>query len=405
MPTDRELLEQLRQVHQRAQHELGAAGVVASLTVMDQLFTGHLTDEQFLVLAAAIERDFHDRSVQQVIEYIQTSRALEAPGRRHAAVVPDEFDLAAAMGRAERIADLHRRQGGARGILRGGGGHVGRYARKVAAETNQTVLQAGRRTTVQSALANRTRWRRITNPNPCAFCTYQAALTATYGADLNDGLVHYFHPHCRCTVTEAYGDWLSPTEQAQVDAMDRATQACADDGLAITPKNITAKMREHADADHMHDAAPPKTQTGGAGSGGGGRSRHTRSGASERGGDRPPRSPGSFGDPNGYPVAQDGSRPPFGPTGRPHISAGSRNHILQRHSYRSEGFPKKTKFPIEWSDERIFDAVDLAMAAPDEIRHFGDQFEFRRRAGEVTVVVRVRVDKPKPFIWTAYPVE
>ena len=118
--------------------------------------------------------------------------------------------------------------------------------------------------------------------------------------------------------------------------------------------------------------------------------------------DRPERKAGERGDPQQYPAAQDGKHPPFGPEGRPPISRGSRNHILDRHSAGAAN-PGKTKFPASWGDDKIMDAVDLAMAVPDDVWHFGDQWTFEKLVEGVNVHVAVRTDKLHPFVWTAYP--
>lgn len=99
-----------------------------------------------------------------------------------------------------------------------------------------------------------------------------------------------------------------------------------------------------------------------------------------------------------YPRTQTGIQPPFTPAERPPISRGSRNHILERHGVNGTG---RTTFT--WTDAEIMDAVDLVMADPDTVEHFGDSFVFTRQVDVETVRVTVRTDKPKPFVWTSYP--
>lgn len=99
-----------------------------------------------------------------------------------------------------------------------------------------------------------------------------------------------------------------------------------------------------------------------------------------------------------YPRTQTGIQPPFTPAERPPISRGSRNHILDRHGVNGTG---RTTFT--WTDAEIMDAVDLVMADPDTVEHFGDSFVFTRQVDVETVRVTVRADKPNPFVWTSYP--
>jgi hypothetical protein len=99
-----------------------------------------------------------------------------------------------------------------------------------------------------------------------------------------------------------------------------------------------------------------------------------------------------------YPRTQTGVQPPFGPASRPSISAGSRRHILARHGING---PAQTTFA--WPEQEVWNAIDLAMADPDSVEHFGDSFVFTRQVKDEIVRVTVRTDTPRPFVWTAYP--
>lgn len=83
---------------------------------------------------------------------------------------------------------------------------------------------------------------------------------------------------------------------------------------------------------------------------------------------------------------------------RPPISAGSRRHILARHQ---DTGPAQTTFT--WPEQEARNAIDLAMADPDSVEHFGDSFVFTRQVKDEIVRVTVRTDTPRPFVWTAYP--
>lgn len=270
MRTDLDLLEQLRFAFQLQQLRIGAEGTLQALELHSTFFEGNISEREYAAAGLLVEHASHERAVANTVEYIGTTRSLSLPRARHAEPVRDPFDARAAKARLKAAIDFRRTfdHRDDLGPIPGRSRSANLYAKKTAVETNRTVLNAGRRTVLQSATANRVRWRRITSAKPCSFCIYQAALTANY-ANLNNGLVHYYHDFCGCSVTEVYGDGqISPREHAEIDAVERARQACKDEGISLTPKNITSKMRELADADHVHDAVPPKTQTGGAGGGG-----------------------------------------------------------------------------------------------------------------------------------------
>lgn len=84
--------------------------------------------------------------------------------------------------------------------------------------------------------------------------------------------------------------------------------------------------------------------------------------------------------PDVYPATNTGVQPPFTPSSRPHISAGSINHIMERHGDTPESrrdWPNKPKF-VGWSQAQVEAEVDLVLTNPTEIIHGGDQFRFIR---------------------------
>jgi len=141
-----------------------------------------------------------------------------------------------------------------------------------------------------STAVNGTRFRRVTDGNPCAFCAmlatrddYRTAESAMYvvGRTKNGRKTGYlrskgkrsigskFHELCGCTVAEVLGDWEpSAKEQAYSDLYYDAVQACKDDGIPTSPENITPKMRELGEG-VINDAHKPETQTGSSGGNGG----------------------------------------------------------------------------------------------------------------------------------------
>lgn len=110
-----------------------------------------------------------------------------------------------------------------------------------------------------------------------------------------------------------------------------------------------------------------------------------------------------------YPRLADGTGVPFRPSERPPVTAWMRAHILERHQMTTESereWPRKSKFPGDWDEDRIVSAVELTLAEPDrEPVRLGDKIRFERLVDGQFVRVQVRVDKDPPEIWNAYPVD
>lgn len=358
MPPPTELLHQLRLRFQHDQHALGARGTKSTLDLVAAFLKGDVGEKEYALAAPAVELEYHRRSVAQAVEHVRLTRELAAPRRHHAELVPDVLDPRHAAARA--AATIRFRRGFETRDDLGPLPHASRsaklYMQQVALETNKTVLGAGRRTIHNSAIANKARWRRITDGNPCAFCAYQAALTAIY-PDLNSGMVNYFHANCGCTVTEAYTRDLSPIEQERVDLYERAYQACRDGGLSLTPTNIVAQMREHGHG-IVHDATlpsdgstpaepGPKPAAGGAGGGGRKPSKTARGGWGD--GEPPATITSSEA---GWPTAT------FAP-----VSGRTWRHILKRHGRHGEA----DRFDDDIDELVAASIMQLAATNPDLI--------------------------------------
>lgn len=106
----------------------------------------------------------------------------------------------------------------------------------------------------------------------------------------------------------------------------------------------------------------------------------------------------------GYPPVRIGTRqPPFSAKNRPGLSSGAWSHVVDRH--RSPGrWPNKPKFPPDWTDAEVQAAIDQTLIDADAVEHLGDAFRFYATVRGQRIGVVVRTDKPRPFIWTAYPV-
>lgn len=287
--------------------------LVAGMTheLIELLGEGHVADDEFVAGYLLVAKFGHERAAVMMGQFVELYRGIQAPGATHTAPVLAAWDAGAAYGRA--MAALRELQ-------------APQTSQDVAGEFAVTehrhALNAGRETMEYSCAANGTRWRRVTDGNPCAFCamlatrsdyrTRESALrvvgrangykTAQYKAtgqiahdqDRQRGtrpLGSGYHDHCGCTVAEVIGEW-EPTdrEREYADLYDRAVAKCQADGVPATPENITKAMRELGQG-VVHDAATPPsgegpqsksgaqpnsnstsgpdTQTGGTGGGGG----------------------------------------------------------------------------------------------------------------------------------------
>lgn len=213
---------------------------------------------------------------------------LAAPEGRHEEPIVAQFSPERAIGRAGAAADELR---AARKLQSGFEQRFEQIVGKYAGFEQSSILRAGRDTLEMSAIANETRFRRVTDGNPCTFCAilatredYRTAESAMYvvGRTKNGRKTGYlrskgkrsigskFHDLCGCTVAEVLGEWEpSAKEQAYSDLYYDAVQACKDDGIPASPDN-TSKMRELGEG-VINDARKPETQTGSSGGNKGGR--------------------------------------------------------------------------------------------------------------------------------------
>lgn len=295
---------QLVQASQAAQINVGAytAGMVAE--VFELLRAGEISENEFPAAHLLVAQYGHETAAIMMAQFVEGYRAAVTPGQTHASPLLAAFDANAAYGRASaalaQVTALDSSQVG--------------YNRQFAAIVEQFsvrearhVLNAGRDTLTFSTAANKTRWRRVTDGNPCAFCAmlatredyltkesalrvvgrasgygtaqYKATGQLTWGGTISRGKNkgkdrrrgtrapgEKYHDMCGCTVAEVIGEWESTdTERGHADLYDRATKACEKQGLPPTTENVLAKMRELGDG-VVHDAHKPReTQAGSAG--------------------------------------------------------------------------------------------------------------------------------------------
>lgn len=175
----------------------------------------------------------------------------------------------------------------------------------IAGALQRDVLNVGREVVVGSAEASPiSRWRRVTDADPCAFCAMLASRGPAYSSAAAAGFVSgrnlsgsdyrklrrgggdvsitgrrgrrterplgtKFHSHCGCTIEEVLGPWQPTAREKAVKDLYDAVHEPGD-----TPEQTLAKMRAKGQG-IVRDAHKPETETGGAG-----------------GGKKPPRLPG-----------------------------------------------------------------------------------------------------------------
>lgn len=127
-------------------------------------------------------------------------------------------------------------------------------------------LAPGRDVVTRSAAKAGSRWRRVADANPCAWCAMLVTRGPVYsrGTVVSTGAGRRYHKCCGCTCEEFRGDpndW-QPTgkEWEYIKLYNDSTEP------GMTDKEAAAAMRRNGYG-VVNDANPPQTQTGGAGSG------------------------------------------------------------------------------------------------------------------------------------------
>lgn len=86
---------------------------------------------------------------------------------------------------------------------------MGIAGRQVAAWAPRLAMGGGRETILRSAKRRGSRWRRVTDSDPCAFCAMLASRGAVYSEQTVLFPLH--KGRCGCTAEEVFGEW-QPTE-------------------------------------------------------------------------------------------------------------------------------------------------------------------------------------------------
>lgn len=406
----------LARKHQLAQINNGTLAAALIMEFGDQLRTGRLPRDEFVAAVVAQGRLSHDAANRLAVQFTAEYRAIEAPHRSHATPVRSEFDAAAALGRAVgTLADLDTLDVAARdydtefwALIEG-----------LAVRQHKAALNGGREVIEFSAAANGTRWRRVTDGNPCAWCAmlatrsdYRTKESALYvqGGQADDqpagGAMarrrrsrkrrgkrtpgESYHRNCGCTAVEVLGEWeMSPAEKAQHDLYERAAKACDDEGTPRNEANVLGKMREYGGG-VIHDAHVPATQAGGGSSGG----------------SLPPavRSPASAPDGRGWPEGQKPATITLTPRWSTHITTGDVDGGGHLYGIQPPPGVKKRWFPEDWTEQRIVDVVKRVAQDPRVVTTSRDGAFFNCYDEFDRVRVKVRV-YPNGSIVTGHPID
>lgn len=131
--------------------------------------------------------------------------------------------------------------------------------------TQQWTLSGGRQSVIGSVRAARTKWRRVSDGHPCAFCAMLVARTATDPMSYRRKPDFRTHERCGCTVEEVVGSY-TPTdlEQQWIDAYDEAASQAALAGEPIVAPHgsqrrdtVLWRMRR-GHPDLFHDGVYPR---------------------------------------------------------------------------------------------------------------------------------------------------
>lgn len=124
----------------------------------------------------------------------------------------------------------------------------------VAAQAPKLSMDGGRNTVLRSARSRRSRWRRVTDGDPCAFCAMLAGRGPVYSEKTVRFRLH--KGRCGCTAEEVFGDWEpTPLETEWNDSYERAVAAIKAEYGMHFPLNasiVTQRMRRLT-PDLFHD--------------------------------------------------------------------------------------------------------------------------------------------------------
>lgn len=134
---------------------------------------------------------------------------------------------------------------------------ITRADRSVAAQGPKLAMNGGRDTVLKSSRRRRSRWRRVTDGDPCAFCAMLASRGPTYSAETVLFPLH--KGRCGCTAEEVFGEWKpTPLEEKWDESYQQAAAEIKDKYgpfHSLTASQVTQYMRRLT-PDLFHDGIP-----------------------------------------------------------------------------------------------------------------------------------------------------
>lgn len=224
------------QGHRREQVKVAnkAAAVVTELA--RQLRRGQLSVDQFVAAVVATQSVSHKVAVELAFEYVNGLRSTEAPDKV-GVTDSDPFDPMEVAARSREVAQLIGNSTTDAAFSKVLNALVG--------DSRHWSLSAGRSAVIKSARAAKSRWRRVSDGNPCAFCAMLVAAGPVYGSKESAG--GRFHKHCGCGIAEVHGTWTpTDSEQRYIDDYRRAADRLRARGESIGTANVTREMRAQA---------------------------------------------------------------------------------------------------------------------------------------------------------------
>jgi len=321
---------ELTREHRLRQIRNAAAVAAMAVELGRRWRSGLVSDAELVTGVVGAEATGYEAAVRMAGDYMTQHRALVAHDLLDVPLVVPEFDAAGASARALSTLEAFQRLRSAELPQHVADREFWRIVGNLGVWSDKATQMVSRGVVIESAGYAGSRWRRVTDGNPCAFCAMLAGRGPVYltresagrvvGREMGRGNAYHkttgkvsyggvitrgknagkdrrrgtqdigerYHDHCGCAVEEVAGDW-APTaeEQRFVTLYEDALALLADRGDIASTSNILYAMRELGNG-IIHDARKPQTQTGGGSSGGGANKPPLRSSAEDPG-ERPKR--------------------------------------------------------------------------------------------------------------------
>ncbi len=270
--------------HRLAQVRNASSAAALTDRLVNLYWSGQINRDEFFASLVAVDKIGWSTSNNLAVAYIKEYRAIQDPLSRHEPPVTVGYNSGMTVGRASWFVKETERLAAKRDLLEPAifTEAFRKLANRLIDKTYADAMSAFRSAVRISADYNGKTYRRVTGPNPCAFCAmlstkedYVSAEAAGFvvgkfhtvagGTRVYNGRLagarkrrigEKFHDHCGCSVVENVGDGLPMTPQLQrsLDAYEAAAAQCRKEGKPITQKNVLPIMRKH---EGFSDSAKP----------------------------------------------------------------------------------------------------------------------------------------------------